>query len=169
MDQYERKRTVYKIKEQYVVTTSDDGVCYIDSASIRIINGFADTTVEETISNGVLLYEYIVGKPNPTPPYLKILQLISTTLEGNRGEFTTQGVVTGIFEKLSTFVTQLPETPTLVLHDPPGDGSYAFIEKGQKVCEKITLSSELNVGGGIQTILDLVPDIKVPIFLVSQM
>ncbi|MBK9042959.1 MAG: hypothetical protein IPN97_07105 [Saprospiraceae bacterium] len=164
MDQYERKELVIKLKEQYVVTTSDDGVCYIDSASIRIINGFADTTVEETISNGVLLYEYIVGKPNPTPPYLKILQLISTTLEGNRGEFTTQGVVTGIFEKLSTFVTQLPETPTLVLHDPPGDGSYAFIEKGQKVCEKITLSSELNVGGGIQTILDLVPDIKVPIF-----
>ncbi|MBK9734486.1 MAG: T9SS type A sorting domain-containing protein [Saprospiraceae bacterium] len=164
MDQYERKELVIKLKEQYVVTTSDDGVCYIDSASIRIINGFADTTVEAKISNGFLSYKYIVGKPNPTPPYLKTLQLISTTLEGNRGEYTTQGVVTGIFEKLPTFVTQLPETPTLVLHDPPGDGSYAFIEKGQKICEKITLSSELNVGGGIQTILDLVPDIKVPIF-----
>ena len=56
MDQYERKELFIKLKEQYVVTTSDDGVCYIDSASIRIINGFADTTVEETISNGCLLY-----------------------------------------------------------------------------------------------------------------
>jgi Concanavalin A-like lectin/glucanases superfamily/Secretion system C-terminal sorting domain len=164
MDQYERKELVIKLKEQYVVTTSDDGVCYIDSASIRIINGFADTTEEAKISNGFLLYKYIVGKPNPTPPYLKTLQLISTTLEGNRGEYTTQGVVTGIFEKLPTFVTQLPETPTLVLHDPPGDGSYAFIEKGQKICEKITLSTESNIGRGIQTILDLAPDIKVPIF-----
>ena len=60
MDQYERKELAIKLKEQYVVTTSDDGVCYIDSASIRIINGFADTTVEETISNGELLYKYIV-------------------------------------------------------------------------------------------------------------
>ena len=134
MDQYEHRTLAIKLKEQYVAIDSlaDDGVCYIDTASFRIINGFGDMTIDTTMGGGILNYEFVVGKPNPSPPFFKTLQIISTTLEDNKGEFTTQGVVTGIFNKLPTFTTQLPETPSMVLHDPPGDGSYSFIEKGQK-------------------------------------
>lgn len=155
MDQYEHKTLTLKLKETYV-----GGICYIDSASFRIINGFNDMTLDTTMSGGILNYEFVVGKPNPSPPFLKTLQIVSTTLEGNKGEYTTQGVVTGIYNKLPTFTTQLPETPSMVLHDPPGDGSYSFIEKGQKICEKMTFSSEYTEGGGLQTFFDFGPDLE---------
>jgi hypothetical protein len=153
LDQNERKELHIKLKENYV-----GGTCDIDSAHFRIVNGFGDETIDTTMGNGLLVYKYVVGKPNPSPPFYKTLQVVSTTLEGNKGEFATQGVVTGIFEKLPTFTTQMPETPTMVLHDPPGDGSYSFIEKGQKVCEKMTISTEMANGGGIQNIFDFGPD-----------
>lgn len=155
MDQYEHKTLALKLKETYI-----GGICYIDSASFRIINGFNDMTLDTAMSGGILNYEFVVGKPNPSPPFLKTLQIVSTTLEGNKGEYTTQGVVTGIYNKLPTFTTQLPETPSMVLHDPPGDGSYSFIEKGQKICEKMTFSSEYTEGGGLQTFFDFGPDLE---------
>ena len=162
LDQYEIKTLGIRLKEQYVAIDSigDDGVCFIDSASFRIINGFSDITYDTVMGGGLLNYEFQVGKPNPSPPYFKTLQIISTTLEGNKGEFTTQGVVTGIYNKLPTFTTQLPETPSMVLHDPPGDGSYSFIEKGQKVCEKMTFATEYTEGGGLQTFFDFGPDLE---------
>ncbi len=155
MDQYEHKTLGIKLKEEYV-----GGVCYIDTASFRIINGFGDITVDTAMGGGILNYEFVVGKPNPSPPYFKTLQIISTTLEENRGEFVAQGVVTGIYNKLPTFTTQLPETPSVVLHDPPGDGSYSYIEKGQKICEKMTFSTENAEGGGLQTFFDFGPDLE---------
>ena len=154
LDQYERKELGIKLKEQYVETSEDDGVCYIDTAKIRIINGFADETKDTTLSNGFLLYKYIVGSPNPSPPYLKTLQIISTTLQDNTGQITAQALVTGIFNKLPAFTTQLPETPTMVLHDPPGDGSYAFIEKGQKICQTVSISSEFEGGQSLKIAFD---------------
>lgn len=64
-------------------------------------------------------------------------------------------------QKDKTFTTILPETPTLVLRDPPGDGSYSFIEKNKKVCRKTSFSASLVGGEGLQTILDIGPDIDI--------
>jgi hypothetical protein len=164
MDQDERKTLSIKLKEQYIATSLNDGVCYIDSASFRIINGFGDETVDTTMGGGLLNYEFRVGKPNPSIPYEKSIQIISTTLEGNRGEYLRRGIVTGVFNKLPTFTTQLPETPTMVLHDPPGDGSYAFIEAGQKICDKTSFTLETASGGGVQTIIDGLPDLESVVF-----
>ncbi|MBK8829201.1 MAG: hypothetical protein IPO26_21735 [Saprospiraceae bacterium] len=72
-----------------------------------------------------------------------------------------KGVVTGLGQKDKTFTTILPETPTLVLRDPPGDGSYSFIEKNKKVCRKTSFSASLEGGEGLQTILDIGPDIDI--------
>lgn len=165
MDQFEVKTLGIKLKEQYVEVGTDLGVCYIDSANFRIINGFGDETIDTTMGGGILNYEFRVGKPNPSIPYEKSIQIISTTLEGNKGEYLRKGIVTGIFNKLPTFTTQLPVTPTMVLHDPPGDGSYAFIEKGQKICENITMVVDSASGGGAQTFYDFGIDMEqIPFF-----
>jgi hypothetical protein len=163
MDQGDTKVLEIKLKEQYVAIPSlnDDGVCYIDTASFKIINGFQDSIRIRQMSNGVLRDTFEVGTPNPTPPYFKTLQIISTTLDGNDSEFVTQGVVTGLRQKDKTFTTILPETPTLVLRDPPGDGSYSFIEKNKKVCRKTSFSASIEGGEGLQTILDIGPDIDI--------
>ena len=148
LDQFDNVQLVIKLKEQYVPTPSDDGVCYIDTAGFKIINGFGDETLDTAMSNGMLTYKFRVGTPNPTPPYLKTLQIISTTLDDNEGEYTVQGLVTGLRTKDNTFTTMLPEIPTIILRDPPGDGSYSFLEKNEKICKTTVITKAFEVGGG---------------------
>ena len=101
----------------------DDGVCYLDTANFRIINGIADQDLDTAMANGLLRYRFTVGDPNPSPPYLKTFQVIGISLAGREGSLTKQAVVIGVRNKENTFTTMLPETPSVVLRDPPGDGS----------------------------------------------
>jgi hypothetical protein len=38
--------------------------------------------------------------------------------------------------------------PSVVLRDPPGDGSQAYLEKGSTICKNYTTSFDYSVGGG---------------------
>ncbi len=137
-----------RLKEVYVATPSDDGICYLDTASFRIINGFGDELLDTTLSNGLLKYRFVAGEPNPSPPYLKTLQLLGTSLTGQTGSLVKQAVITGLRNKENTFTTMMPEIPTIILRDPPGDGSSAFLEKNEKICKTTVLTDSYEVGGG---------------------
>lgn len=130
-----------KMVERYL-----DEICPLDTATFRIINGLNDTTLDTIMSGETLNYAFMVGDPNPSPPYLKTLQVIGNSISGRTASFTKQAVVTGIRNKLSTFTTSLPTRPSMILRDPPGDGSYSFIEKGQKICKTLEFKKE-NAGG----------------------
>ncbi|MEI6412603.1 MAG: hypothetical protein WCR52_24635, partial [Bacteroidota bacterium] len=138
--------------------------CPLDSAKVRIINDAADEVKDTTISNGSVVYSFKAGKPNPSPPFLQNIQIIGTSLSGNESSLTRQVLVTGLFSKSSTFTTQLPQTPSLVLRDPPGDGSYAYLEKNENVCQNINFSAESSSGFGTDVVLDLGPDADVLVF-----
>jgi hypothetical protein len=133
----------FKLVEHYV-----GGTCPIDTANFRIINGFADTVVERRMTNGLLVYQFKVGDPNPSPPHIKTMQVIGTSLAEQSGSLVVQAVVTGVRNKENTFTTTLPEMPSVILRDPPGDGSSAFIEKNTKFCKTYQASFEYTVGGG---------------------
>jgi hypothetical protein len=156
LDQGSKPTVGIIVKEVY-----PGGDCYLDSAKIHIINGFGDEVVDSVMRHGLLKYKFKVGPPNPSPPYLKTFEVVATTFTGNETSLTFQGVVTGLKTKSNTFTTQLPERPTLVLHDPPGDGSYAYVEKGESTCHTITtfLETETGAGGGVT--LDLIPTVYV--------
>ena len=156
LNQGESKTVKIKVKEPYY-----GGDCYLDTADIRVINGFADTVVNVGMSKKELVYKFKAGAPNPSPPHLKTFSVIATTLTGNECDTTVQGVVTGVKSKANTFTTRMPEKPMLVLRDPPGDGSYAFVESEQKVCKTLTVTLESydGIGGGIK--FDNAPDLKV--------
>ncbi|HJW28877.1 MAG TPA: LamG domain-containing protein, partial [Saprospiraceae bacterium] len=159
LDQFELDSLRIKLTEHYL-----GGDCYLDTANFHIINGSADEVVDSTMSDSMLTYRFRVSGPNPSPPFLKTLQIIGTTPEDREASLTVQAIVTGILAKENTFTTALPETPTLILHDPPGDGSYAYLEKNNKVCQQIAFNKEVTAGAGATTILDLGPDIKIPTF-----
>ncbi len=143
-----------RLFEQYVPITDgmggiiDDGVCFLDTADFQIINGFADTTVNVPMSGGQLVYRFTVGDPNPSPPYIKTLQILGTSMSGQTSSLTVQGIVTGIRNKENTFTTLLPEMPSVILRDPPGDGSSSFLEKNTKYCKTYHTSFDYQVGGG---------------------
>ncbi|HMU03325.1 MAG TPA: hypothetical protein PJ990_06860, partial [Saprospiraceae bacterium] len=133
------------------------GACYLDTASFSIINGFSDMTLDTIMSGASLQYEFKVGSPNPSPPYLKTLQIIGTSESGRKGSIVTQAIVTGTKEKLPSFTTKLPERPFLVLHDPPGDGSYAFMEKDSSVCYTTSISLSSDKSNGVGGVFNVLP------------
>ncbi|MCC6461159.1 MAG: LamG domain-containing protein, partial [Saprospiraceae bacterium] len=146
LDQSEYVTLAIKLVERYVETPADDGICPLDTASFQIINGIADQTLDTTMSNGVLTYKFQVGLPNPSPPFLKTLQIVGKSLADREGTLTRQAIVTGIRNKENTFTSMMPEIPTIILRDPPGDGSSAFLEKNEKICKTTVIKSETEIG-----------------------
>lgn len=138
--------------------------CPLDTGSIRIINDVAGSVKDTTLSSSVLLYKFRAGIVNSSPPFLQNIQIIGKSLSGNESDFTKQVLVTGLFAKSNTFTTQLPSTPSLVLRDPPGDGSYSYLEKGQKVCQKVSFSADNSLTAGGTVVIDLFPDYDLLIF-----
>lgn len=136
--------------------------CYLDTADFKILNGISgeakDTAMGGNENN--LVYKFRVGNPNPVPPHLQTLQLIATTLNGNEVSTTVQVVVTGLRSKENIFTTVMPETPSLILRDPPGDGSYAYWEKGQKICNTTTMSLDNSTTNDAGLQLYLGPDFE---------
>ncbi len=138
-----------KLREYYY----NNAICDIDSAEFRIINGFGDEDLDTVMGNSLLDYTFHIGTPNPSPPFNKTLQIIGKKITDDvEGSLTISGVVTGTKAKESTFTTFLPEVPSLILRDPPGDGSYSYLEKDEKFCSTISLVNELEtqVGGDIR-------------------
>ena len=141
-----------KLKEVYESTPSDDGVCYLDTANTKIINYLSEIVLDTVMGDGVLTYSFVVGNPNPSPPYLKNFQVVATALPSGREVSTNkQIVVTGIRNKESTFTSLMPTMPSVILRDPPGDGSYAYLEKGTSLCHAYyaTLDIETGFGGAL--------------------
>ena len=147
LDKFERVTISISMKEVY-----EGGDCTLDTGIIRIINGFADQTKDTTLNGGTLNYSFQVGDPNPSPPFLKTMQILGISLSGRESSIIKQGVVTGIRSKESTFTSKLPNRPFLVLRDPPGDGSFAYIEKGKTICQntEIIVNDEAGAGGAFE-------------------
>ncbi len=94
---------------------------------------------------------------NSSPPFLQNIQVIGKSLSGNESSLVKQVLVTGLFTKGNTFTTQLPQVPSVVLRDPPGDGSYAYVEKNQQFCQEISFATENASGFGGTVIIDALP------------
>lgn len=155
------QQVVIKVKEQYPTFPAEEGVCYLDTANFKIVNGISEMTLDTAMNkmgNKQLSYSFVVGEPNPSPPYLKTLSILASTESSNESEFTAQVLVLGYKAKANTFTTITPETPSIVLRDPPGDGSYAYIEKNTNVCTNVSLFTDRTNGSGGTGILDLGPD-----------
>ncbi|MCK6692632.1 MAG: T9SS type A sorting domain-containing protein [Thermoanaerobaculia bacterium] len=169
LDRGEPVNLSVSLVEKYVATPSDDGVCPLDTAAFSIVNGIADRTLDTAMSNGVLVYKFRAGEPNPSPPFLKTLQITGTSLAGRSGTLVVQVVVTGIRNKENTFTTLLPETPSVILRDPPGDGSYAYLEKGSTLCNTYSFAEtdveaggsgiEIHLGGNVEISTATVPGV----------
>lgn len=152
LEQHSTRTINIKVKETYY----NNEVCYLDTAAIKLVNGFEDSVRLLTLASAAgLNHTFKVGAPIASPPFLKTLQVVATTIKGDETGLVVQALITGIRNKQNTFTTEIPTEPTLVLHDPPGDGSSAFFEEGQKICKNMQLTLEGEVGAviGLKTFL----------------
>lgn len=135
--------------------------CELDTGYVSITNDFSDEKLDTTISNGSVDYVFKVGEPNPSPPHLKTLQVVGTSLAGRQSSVVSQALITGIKNKENTFTSKLPNTPILVLRDPPGDGSSAYFEKGETICQTTEINVEDESGGNVGGVIFSGGDVEI--------
>ena len=142
---------------------TDDGVCVLDTANFRFINLLAgeilDTVLGRDNQLHRLKYKFRVGEPAPTTPYTKLIQIIGKSKEGQSHSISREAVIEGIVNRESTFTSITPTLPTMILRDPPGDGSYAFVESGTTICTTSKWSLEAVNETGFELETDLAPDV----------
>ncbi|MBQ7237169.1 MAG: hypothetical protein IJS20_00085 [Bacteroidales bacterium] len=106
-------------------------------------------------NEGKAKYEWMAGLPNITAPYTLSLGATFSrngrtyTWSGINAANSLAGVVTGALPSGNNFVTVGPEYPTIILRDPAGSASQAYIEAGATLTS--TWSSEHYVGDEVET------------------
>ncbi|MEZ0539052.1 choice-of-anchor Q domain-containing protein [Fibrella arboris] len=95
------------------------------STNIQVDTGETATAVVG--STGLRSLTIVPGVPNVIAPYYRYLNAQFTDAFGRTAAPLNRNVVvTGVKSGTASFQTVSPQIPLLVLHDPPGDGSYSF-------------------------------------------
>jgi hypothetical protein len=161
LKQYSPKISVF---ESYI--NYDDGTSTFQSvkeADIQVINNLALDNIQKTYKltpemNGVVVDTFKVGIPNITKSvndktsFTKNMQ-INVTVDGNTfawmpgGDFYRAYII-GQRPKGNNFYTEGPDLPEIILRDPPGSGSSAYIEKGSGYTVSSKYSTDFNNGSG---------------------
>jgi hypothetical protein len=145
MEQNDKYFLVFDVSEQL-------GDCPIKEGKLRIfdfVSDLGDTPIEVPIVNGFAFYEINAGLPEIAESaqhnHEKLLYVIPEVgfLDAQPLEYWI--TVTGVKTQAPSFITQSPELPMLILHDPPGGNSFAYIEKGTEI--KSFETHEMKVGG----------------------
>ena len=139
-----------KLKESYSYL-DDVTNCDLDTGRIYIYDAIGDKIDRQDFSldtlNGSVKYNVKVGAPVLESPYTKSIQIVGV-VGGRTANVIVKAAVEGQRARNATFVTKTPEIPLFILHDPPGDKSYASISKGTTISKSLTTQFASSVGGG---------------------
>ncbi len=159
MEQNIKYKLVFDVVEQL-------GNCPIDEGVLRIfdfVSDHGDEPIEIPIVNGFATYEIEAGLPEIATSvehnHEKLLFVIPEIgfLDAEPLEYWI--TVTGVKTQAPSFITQSPDMPMLILHDPPGDNSYSFVEKGSEF--KSFETHEMLIGGEAGVFADLLIGAKI--------
>lgn len=130
--------------------------CAVDTGQVVVYDFIGDkenNPVSIPISKGKLIYPLVAGEPNTTfggafPFQKQLFFLVEAGTRKAEGR-TTWAVIEGANELTPTFTSRSPQIVDLVVHDPPGNASYSWIEKGssRSIFQKVQFSS-LSTGKG---------------------
>jgi len=129
--------------------------CLVDTGLITIWDYIGDkekTPIRIPIQNGHAQYLEIPGVPNTADggdnPFQKIFYLEAEA--GVRDPAVSESWIflKGTKELTPTFTSRSPEFPDLIVHDPPGDNSYAWVEEGSSYTSFTNTQYEISGSGG---------------------
>ncbi len=150
--------TKIKVFENYVNadnTSLTDQVPVTDGA-VTIKNNLAQVVdVEDVLTDGEFTYNFVGGLPNTlanqadtATSYTQVMEVVITTAKTQVSWLPNgkpyRGYLLGGLPNGENFVTKGPELVDMILRDPPGSGSYAYMEAGTSKTD----FSEWIVGGG---------------------
>ena len=161
MKNYSPKISVFEAYKNFDTgeTTSQS----VKEAEVQIINDLAISETQKVYQlkpemDGVVTDNFKVGIPNTAKSeqdktsFTKTIQ-VNVTVDGNtfswmpNGEFYRAYII-GQKPKGNNFYTEGPEVPEIILRDPPGSQSFAYIEKGSNYSVSSKYSTELDMGSG---------------------
>lgn len=156
----------FTVQEDY----GNGNLCAVDSAQVLVYNEIADLAAPDTLTitsddGGSITKTYAVGEANPIPgrivdqvdrSYQKYVSAVAQ-VGANTNEATQWAFIEGTKVRPGGQFATVPsvEIPLWVLHDPPGDHSYAYLEKGSSQCVSleqrlgVALESETKAGVGV--------------------
>ncbi|GEM_PF-3640992 len=120
---------------------STKGCSSISTGGYSLDESKAEDTELTVSEDGIVKYDWIAGYPNPTGDHTLSMQITYTT---NGVEYSPEtGKITGIVAGAvpipgTNFVTAGPNMVSFVLRDPPGSGSYSWLEKGSTITSSYT-------------------------------
>ena len=145
MQQNEAYTLVFEVNESM-------GDCPVNEGHLRIfdfVGDRGDEPVEVPIVNGFAVYTLQAGLPEIAESaehnHEKLLYVVPEVgfLDAEPQEYWI--MVEGVKTQAPSFITKSPEMPMLVLHDPPGDNSYSYVQEGKSY--KSFNTFEMLVGG----------------------
>lgn len=141
LEQGEKYSSKIKLNEKYDYYPILKHKCGVETATLMITDNVSDRAQKErTIVDGTLEYEIKAGDANIKGPwnkprgYQKNISVTARVPEYKKELFTQKwALVTGHKILEPTFITAELHLPDFILHDPPGDNSYAYLEKGTTI------------------------------------
>ncbi len=113
--------------------------CYVAGPTLHIDDASTGNTIDTTLAAGVsdFKYNFIPRNVNIISPYLQTIT-VGADANGASTTGTTQFITLGLKKKGKNFTASTPQLPDFILRDPPGDASYAVLEKGSTICNTTT-------------------------------
>lgn len=140
---------------EFIVTDQFSG-CLVDSGRSLIYDYIGDLEndpIKLPIKKGVTRYTVVGGEPNVASgggkPYQKLLFISVSAGVRSPDQMGWWILLQGARELTPTFTSRSPELPDLVVHDPPGDNSYAWVEKGSSYTSFETKQYETSGSAGV--------------------
>jgi hypothetical protein len=154
MDQQSEYSSKFKLDEYYDYYVLRKHRCGVDSASLFITDNISDRDqTERTIIDGTLAYTInpgeanIEGDWNKPHAFQKNLAVTARVPNYKKDIFAQRwALVTGDKILEPTFITGDVHMPQYILHDPPGDASFAYLEKGSSISTRVTFERKWLVG-----------------------
>lgn len=142
------------------------GDCPVKEGTLRIfdfVSDRGDEPVEIPIVNGFATYKVTAGLPeiatSATHNHEKLIYVMPEVGFLDAEPLDYWIMVTGVKTQAPSFITRSPEIPFLILHDPPGDKSTAYVEKGTAIRTFDTF--EIGAGGEVGLYANLMIGAKV--------
>ncbi|MCX6250248.1 MAG: hypothetical protein NTX61_05795 [Bacteroidetes bacterium] len=168
------QRESYRLKVNVSETYINNGVkdiVPVTDGKVEITNDLAiDNTRHQLDLNnsGTVIDVFSAGLPSLTGDYSRTLSI--TAITGKNGAIKTEwkqdgatfrGIVLGGMPLGTNFTTKGPNRIDIILRDPPGNGSYSYMEKGITISSTKTIKSirELTTSAGLK--LQLGAEVKV--------
>ncbi len=134
--------------------------CPVERGTVQVYDELGDIKkpITQQVKNGEVLYVLKAGKPNPAiggghPNMKSIYFYVEAGVRPAEG-IGYWALIEGAFDASQTFVSRSPEIPDLIVHDPPGDGSYAWVSEGSEISTFTqTEYEESNSNGGYSDVL----------------